>query len=94
VSGGWQAAEGDLSAVFRSERQAGGGQPRNGTNETEVVVYPPPHHGTLRPLLICRRLFYVIDDEDIDGSFGRFQFQSELLLNCGKEIGRRVGIVG
>ena len=35
----------------------------------------------------------VIDDKDIDRSFGGLQFQAELLLECGED-GRAGGIVG
>jgi hypothetical protein len=30
--------------------------------------------------LVSGRLFHMIDDEDFDGTFGRFEFQSELFL--------------
>jgi len=35
--------------------------------------------------LVRGRLLYVIDDQRFDGIFGRFQLQSELFLQSGKE---------
>src|SRR5215467_13708163 len=35
--------------------------------------------------LICRWLFNMVDDKNLDLTSGRFQFQSELLLNGGKD---------
>src|ERR1017187_3282585 len=35
----------------------------------------------LRPVLISRRPFYVVDHDYFNGAFSCFQFQAELLLN-------------
>src|ERR1039458_4683474 len=44
--------------------------------------------------LIRRGPLDVIDDEDVNGGFHGFELQAELLLDGGKEAGRRVGIGG
>ena len=35
--------------------------------------------------LVCGRPLDVIDDEDLDGTFGQFEFKSELFLQSGKD---------
>src|SRR5262245_42562194 len=42
-------------------------------------------------LSVIRRLFRLIDDEDVRRSLRRFQFQAQLILNCLEDI-RLAGI--
>ncbi len=46
------------------------------------------------PWLILRRLFHLVDDHDVDRRLGRFQLQSQLLLESGEQIWSSIGIVG
>jgi len=39
----------------------------------------------LRPLLICRRLLRIIDDQNLHRPFLRFKFQTQLLLYRGED---------
>jgi hypothetical protein len=47
-----------------------------------------------RAELICGRHFYVVDDQNIHGRLSGFQLQTQLLLDCGEQIGGRCGIGG
>jgi hypothetical protein len=55
-----------------------------GTNFVEGTPTPggiAPSGLTTSSWLILRRFLDVINDEDIDGAFSRFQLQTKLLLN-------------